>query len=277
MFKLPEPPPTEYDVDANKLWNDYYRIRHWFPRLLRVLICVGAYFMFGFILSQLSTPAFSPVRGYTLLDLDKPLLFASVLAFLIVTFWIIDAACCCAWFIRRLSQAPTQYPCATLEHFTQQRAIDDRGLVEEWIDLQLIADLTEPVGRLVYWPFVAVSLLLLARNPWWDHWTWHWPLVVIFGVNLVLAAASSIILQNAAREARKTGVQRLKAKVHEKHRQASTVKEHESDQAKSLLDEIMNLRRGAFAPLSKNPLVGALLVNSSGVVLLELVAQLYFK
>jgi hypothetical protein len=55
------------------------------------------------------------------------------------------------------------------------------------------------------------------------------------------------------------------------------LEEHESDQAKSLLEEIMNLRRGAFAPMSRNPLVGALLVNSSGVVLLELVAQLYFK
>jgi hypothetical protein len=176
-----------------------------------------------------------------------------------------------------LSQAPTRYRPATLNHFTRQRAIDDPALVEEWIDLQLIADLTEPVGRLVYWPFVAVMLLVIARNPWWDHWSWHWPMLVIYALNLILAAASSIILQNAARDARKTGLQRLKAKFHDKHRKASTVEEHESEQAESLLEEIKDLRRGAFAPLSKNPLVGALLVNSSGVVILDLVARLYFK
>jgi hypothetical protein len=277
LFKLPEPPPTEYELDANKLWTNYQRIRHWFPRLLRVLICVGVYLIFGYILFHLTTPPSSPVRGQTLLALDRPLLIGSVVAFLAVTFWIIDAARCCAWFIRRLSLAPTQYPSATLEHFTQQRAIEDPSLVEEWIDLQLIADLTEPVGRLVYWPFLAVLLLLVARNPWWDHWAWHWPLLVIFGLNLMLAAASSIILQNAARDARKTGVQRLKAKLHEKQRKSATLVEHESDQAESLLEEIKNLRRGAFAPLSKNPLVGALLLNSSGVVLLEFFAQLYLK
>jgi len=277
LFKLPEPPRAEHDVDANELWTNYQRIRHWFPRLLRISICIGFYLLFGSALFQLTTPPFSPVRGYTLLSLDKPLLLFSVLAFLAVTFWIIDAACCCAWFIRRLSQAPTRYRPATLNHFTRQRAIDDPALVEEWIDLQLIADLTEPVGRLVYWPFVAVMLLVIARNPWWDHWSWHWPMLVIYALNLILAAASSIILQNAARDARKTGLQRLKAKFHDKHRKASTVEEHESEQAESLLEEIKDLRRGAFAPLSKNPLVGALLVNSSGVVILDLVARLYFK
>jgi hypothetical protein len=151
------------------------------------------------------------------------------------------------------------------------------SLVEEWIDLQLIADLTEPIGRVVYWPFIALLLMFIARNTWWDHWTWHWPLVVAFVLNLGLAAASYLILQRAAKQAREIGVRNLQAKVNQKESEAKSQVEHEASQAEKLLKEITNLKRGAFVPFTRNPLVGGLLVNSSGLVLVELLAQLYFK
>jgi hypothetical protein len=227
---------------------------------------------------MVGVPFVSPIRGPVLKHLDFPFLLLAVIAMLFVTFWMIDAAGLCAWFVRRLSKSPTGYSKATLETFKQERSIDDSALLKEWIDLQIIADLTEPVGRLVYWPFVAVLLMLVARNPWWDNWTWPWPLVVIFGINLVLAATSSIVLQRTALRARQIGVARLREKVTEKQRQAaSSLVEHESVQAKVLLDEIGALRRGAFVPIDRNPLVGALLVNSSGAVIIELLAMIFAK
>ena len=220
----------------------------------------------------------SPIRGDLLMHLEFPLLLGSVFAYLMVTLWMIDTAVLASWFIGRLSRAPTRYPETTLRKFTRERALDDDSLVGEWIDLQLIADLTEPIGKLVYWPFLALLLMIVSRNPWLDHWTWHWPLVITFILNMGLAAASYIILQRAASRAREIGVGNLKTKVNEKHREAAaSVAEHESNQAELLLQEIHDLRRGAFAPLSKNPLVGALLVNSSGAILVEIVAQSYLK
>ena len=138
--------------------------------------------------------------------------------------------------------------------------------------------ISEPVGRSIYWPCIAVLLMLVARNPWWDNWPWHWPLVLIFCVNIGLAAASSIILQRAASAARRNGIQRLKEKLNEKRRKlAGSVIEHESSQAELLIDEINNLQRGAFAPISKNPLVGALLLNSSGLVLVQILVTFFSK
>jgi len=273
-----EPPVTEGVIDANELWDEYRRTGGWPMRLLRVVLGVVIYGCFGFALSGMTDLPITPLRGDKLLFWDFWLLLLAVMAFLFVTLWIVDTALLCAWFIRRLSLAPTRYPRATLDHFAQQRSVDDAELLEEWIDMQMIADLTEPVGRLVYWPFMAVFLMLGARNPWWDHWTWHWPLLVIFAINIGLAAAGSIILQQAARKARVAGVQHFEAKVNMKRREsAASVAEHESDQAERLLDEINNLRRGAFVPISKNPLVGALLVNSSGVVLIEVLALIFSK
>jgi hypothetical protein len=273
QFWTPEPPVTDAEVDANQLWGDSQRTRHWKARLLRVLGCVGIYLCFGILLSKLAGKPFAPIRGDMLARLNLPLLFCATIGFLLVTFWMIDAAQNCAWVIRQLSRAPTRYPKATVDHFKQQRSVEDGSLVEEWIDLQLIADLTESVGRLVYWPFLAVLLMFVARNPWWDRWTWHWPLLTLFAINMGLAAASSLILQRSALKARETGVKHLQEKVNQKQRQAAaSVVEHESNQATQLLDEINALRRGAFAPLSKNPLVGALLANSSGLVVMQVLA-----
>src|SRR4029078_9713326 len=100
----------------------------------------------------------------------------------------------------------------------------------------------------------------------------------MFGLNMLLAASSSIILQQTALKARERGLEQLKSKVNQKQRQAAaSVAEHESDQAEMLPADIVGLRRGAFVPISRNPLVGALLVNSSGLIVIEVLALILSK
>jgi len=114
----------------------------------------------------------------------------AVFSFLFLTFMTIDAARLCRWFIQHLSAAPTQYPVATTDHFSRLRGDVDRQYLDEWIDLQLIAELTERVGRLVYYPSIVFFLLLLARNGWWDRWPWV--LIAVFVCNFLLAISSVV-------------------------------------------------------------------------------------
>src|SRR4029079_15654774 len=114
-----------------------------------------------------------------------------------------EPALLCRWFIRQLCEAPTEYPLATSNYFSQQRGNLDRHYLDEWIDLQLIADLTERVSKLVYYPCCLLLLMVLARNSWWDAWTWPPPLVIIFTVNLGVAFSSILVLQKAAQDAKK--------------------------------------------------------------------------
>jgi hypothetical protein len=205
-------------------------------------------------------------------------LVTSVLSFLFLTFWMIDATRFCRWFINSLSGAPTSYPQATLEHFARKRAIGEKNyaLLDEWIDLNLIADLTERVGRLVYLPFIIFFLMLVSRTTLWDRWTWPWSLVIIFAGNLILAGASSFILQRAAAKAREVGAEKLKDKVNDARKSASpTPSTHAAQQGEELLEEIQNLRRGAFVSAWRAPLVGALLVPSTGTVVLQLIAVFF--
>ena len=149
---------------------------------------------------------------------DKFLIWGAALAFVILAFLTVDAARLCRRFILNLSRDSTEYPEATLRNFSRQRGNIGPEHLDEWIDLHLIAELTERVGRLVYYPAALLFVLLLARNSWWDCWSWPVALVLIFGFNFALAIASVVILQRAAKQAKRTAEESLTKKL--KHLQA---------------------------------------------------------
>ena len=268
----PDPPPSGATVSASELWKIYQRYDIFWRRLCRLLCPLLLYIVFGLVLMAWSQPiVFCPLRGDVIQGWDSVLLLLAVLSFLFLTFMTIDATRLCRWFIQCLSEAPTEYTPATTDHFSRLRGDVDRRYLDEWIDLQLIAELTERVGRLVYYPFIVFFLLLLARNEWWDHWSWPWPLITIFVCNFALAVISVIILQNAARRAKRTAEATLDAKV--KRLQAAIAEsqlKNNANQAEKLLEEIRSLRRGAFVPFWENPVLGAILLPSGGTAVLQM-------
>jgi hypothetical protein len=171
-----------------------------------------------------------------------------------------------------------------LQFFARQRSLGelnqlkegDRYLLAEWIDMQLIATLTEHVGRLVYYPAIIFFIIFISRNNWWDRWTWPAGLVIVFGFNMFLALASIIILQKAARKAQTVGVKNLQARVEAAEQEAAPdPKTHRAAIARQLLQEVQTLNNGAFAPFWDNPIIGALLIPSGGSVLIELLLSLF--
>jgi hypothetical protein len=143
--------------------------------------------------------------------------------------------------------------------------------LDEWIDLQLIADLTERVSRLIYYPTILVLLMLLARNSWWDAWSWSGFVLVAFSGNFTLALASIVILQRAAKEAKCVAEQSLEAKVKKlKARIAPSAAANDAAREEELLKEVQGLNRGAFVPFWENPVVGAIFLSSGGTTVLQL-------
>src|SRR5690606_17773813 len=59
---------------------------------------------------------------------------------------------------------------------------------DAWIDVQLIARRTAAVGPLIYYPTIAMLLLMFARSSLFDGW--HWPPGLIW----VLAASTAVLV-----------------------------------------------------------------------------------
>jgi len=295
-WRLPATSAPQAAIDAGELWELYQQLGRFGQRVGRIIPVFLVYLVFCAGLVFLLGGPYSPVRGPVSTEWNRALLLASTLTFLFLAFWTIDAAYLCRWLIERLSESPTRYPKSCLRHFARQRGLGrkpgsnenedtatmekdpnyDGTILAEWIDMKLIEQLTERVGRLVYCPFIVFFILLVSRNNWLDRWSWPPSLVIIFSLNLALAAASMLILQNAALKARDTGLEHLRAKVEAAEQNAAPSPQvNQAVVARKLLDELQSMDKGAFAPLWQNPLMGAILIPSGGSVLIQMLSYFF--
>jgi hypothetical protein len=276
---LPTTPIPLSHVNAGELWRSYLTMGHWKHRLWRIAPLVLVYLLLGFALMAMAPDPLRPVRGTAVAFWERLSLVLAVLSFLILAFGTLDATRLCRWLIEQLSEAPTLYPASTREYFQRLRGgLEKIEVLNEWIDLKLISELTDRVGRLIYYPFIVFFVLLLSRNVWWDHWSWPLPLTVIFTLNLVFAVAAALILQKSAHKARRIGLERLQDKIKElrakKPRTQVEKDEYTIDQLNELLAEMRDLKTGAFGTFWQSPVLGALLVPSGGTVALQVISYL---
>ncbi len=277
-WRLPFTPVPQASVSAEDLWERYQQLGRFWKRAWRTVVPMILYSAFGICIMLLDQFPSRPVRGMYSNVTDIVCLVVSILALLFLTFWTMDAAQLCRWFIERLSESPAHYSDACRNYFQQLRAVRSENLLEEWIDLRLIAELTERVGRLIYYPFIIMFVLIISRNRVWDNWDWPVPLIAIFILNLLLAVWSVLILQRAARRARALGIESLEIKLNHLERSEAKSEEAQSiQQGKKLLEEMRELRSGAFVPAWENPILGAILVPSGGTVLIEILTQMFSK
>jgi hypothetical protein len=280
-----EEPSQSGCVCASRLWQRYRDAGHWAARTLRAAAPCFIYFLLAGIIYQAFGVPFSPLRG----DTGDPLFewarfkmpqganwpppYAVVnLSFFFLTFLTIDAALLCRRFINKLSGGNVVFPGTTRAHFRRQRGDVSGEWLDDWIGTHLIADLTERVGKLLWFPSIILLLLLMARLGWWDHWPWHTAHTLITILNLSLALASIVILQRAARDAKRAAEKRMLAKVKRLQAQTSaSVAKNDASQAETLLREIREINHGAFASVWDNPVLGAVLVGPGGFTLLQMV------
>lgn len=273
-FSLPSRRKDDFAgrTSVQSIWYDYRENSRFRRRFQRVMLVIPIYLLLLVAIGNaLGESIASPVRGPVLIELNVAIICLSVLGFLLLAFFTVDAARLCQDFIEKLTASPTRYPATTRRHFSRLKGGIDEEYLDEWIDLQLIAELTEQVGRLIYFPSCLLLLMILARNSWWDHWAWPVSLIVVFACNFILALASVVILQTAARAAKRRAEASLAAKIKKLQAQAApSAAQNNATQAEKLLDEIQHLDRGAFVPFWDNPVVGALFLSSGGTTALQL-------
>jgi hypothetical protein len=258
-------------IQASALWKEYHDGGKVWHRVVRAGIPMLVYFWCARLVLTLFGLPVQPLRGESVTWWAGAVRYPFVLSFLLLSFLTIDAALRCRHFVTALAALPTHYPRTTLEYFKSQRGGIGEEYLEEWIDIQLIADLTEGVGRLLWLPSFVFVLMLLSLNTWTDRGPLSPGLMLVLLVNFGLSIASVVILQSAAQAARNRAVESLTAKVKRAEAAvAETPQRNDAAQAEKLLDEIHNLRRGAFVGFWQNPALSAVLVPSGATMVIQL-------
>jgi hypothetical protein len=263
-------------VRASALWRDYYDSGRSLKRLARAIVPTIIYFACARILLVLFGMPAQPWRGTTVTSWGEWVRYPFVFSFLLLSFLTIDAALRCRRFINALAALPTHYPSTTMSYFRSQRGDLGEEYLEEWIDIQLVADLTERVGRLLWFPGIVFFVMLASLNSWTDHWPMSKGLMLVLVTNLGLSIVSVVILQRAAQAARCKAESSLAAKLKRAEAVAAPSTEaNDARQAEKLLEEIRTLRRGAFVGFWQNPALSAVLVPSGGTAMIQLLLWLW--
>jgi hypothetical protein len=295
----PAGPADDGGIDGTRIWRRYIRLLHGGPRLLRTLLWLAAAFCFALLEQQIfgGEAPDVPARGVGDRALFQTTTILAVVATIVLMVLVSDATILTWRFIRILRDRRTIYPQETVRRFAAQLGpelvthaarpiaarIHDRNvgnrlqrnsILDPWIDAQLLADHTDAIARLIFFPLILLGLLFLARSPLFDNWSPDNVVIVILVTYLLWTIAMATMLNVSAESARRTALEAMRRDLlwlqgsGEKYRPLA-------DRFPSLIRQVEELRKGAFAPFFEQPLVRAVLVplgGAGGFQLLELLA-----
>jgi hypothetical protein len=265
---------TGLTQDAEEFWHKYIYQGRGQARFWRVLVVTVFYFATGYGVMELLGGPTRPYRGLLLVTWDKPFVILAVFSMLFLIFFVVDATAFCFQLVAALgrdlpernsehvaegkARARTRWPERTLERYVEELRLDKRYL-DDWIAMEFVGRRTEAVARLVYYPFIVISLMVLSRSTLFYNWRTSTGLVVVISGSVLIVIVCAYLLRSGAEDLRRKGVERLEmARLRllgpdEADRQVAS-------KLAVMIEDMQAFRVGAFASYSQQPLVRALLL-----------------
>ncbi len=255
-------PHAAGQIDAIRLWREYTilgELKNFSMRGLpqvTVALCVAWLIMvlFGF--------PNTPCRGSSCFAINDALIVMSVTSMMLLIFYVIDATRLCRRWVNCIAMNKVRWPDGTLAKIAGERGIGKENL-DEWLGIELIAERTTIIGNFIYFPFIVMFLLGIARYNYLDNWDFPLALVIIFTLNATLIFVNSMALRKSAEIAKREAINRLESKLIQLSGQTPD-ETRQGQQIEWAIHAIKNNRRGAFLPFTQHPFFGAAIALPSG-------------
>jgi hypothetical protein len=139
-------------------------------------------------------------------------------------------------------------------------------------DVQFVTKLTEDMGKMIYWPFIVLAVMVAARFPYFDNWNFPISLIIAYVIPSIYLIVCAVKLQRTAKQVRAKALAYLNGQ-----RFASRFGEEENKRRALkltyIIREIESIREGAFRPFYENPVIHVIL-GSGGAGFLALLKSL---
>ncbi|MFO1206621.1 MAG: hypothetical protein U1E63_12965 [Burkholderiales bacterium] len=261
------------EVAISEIWRRHIQPATFGERILLLCFPVGLYLGAVFALFLMLGLPVRPLRGSVVSGIDAPILALCVVSFAFLLFFVIDETRSCGSLVRRLTNC-RNWPRETCEKFGQRQQKEDNsgGLesqqkedssgdlenyFEDWVDIEFIGRRTKMVTRLIYYPFLIMTLMMLARSAWFDNWGYPPALIIAISLGLAIAIGCAVHLRSVAENARRSAVRSLRKKL----LLAQQDRECNLDgPIRTLIEWVEGYRVGAFCPFAQQTWVKALLI-----------------
>jgi len=175
---------------------------------------------------------------------------------LFLIYFVVDATLLCVFFVRGLRLHRANWPDRTLQLF-QVRTGVPKEYLNDYISLEFIARRTRTVGALIYYPFIVLSLLVLARSAFFDDWFAPPSVIALAVLSFGIVLSCAFALRRTAEASRAQALANLSDALLRTKGSGNGALEKQLD---ALRDRVERLSDGAFAPYTQQPLLKAVLL-----------------
>lgn len=217
-----------------------------------------------------------PCRGTLSCRVDWLMTLVSMGLVVLLNLAVFDAVMLCRRWIGWLTTSTGGWSEQVQEEYLREYGLGQAqqaefGKLKYLAVVDLIAQRTEVVNRLIRYPFITLLIVIAARNEYFDIWNYPLLLLLSWAVNVLLALLGAFLLFQAASSAKAAmlaGLSRQMIQV------LGIGKDHEvrAKQIQHIIDEVESNERGAFVPLYQQPVI-----ESSLYGLVALLQYLYLK
>lgn len=257
---------------AKDLWTAYLWRGDGGHRLYRVVGPVLAYMVLAWVLfSSFGYPQ-RPLRGDVILWFDNVVMIVGTVLTTGLIFMVVDETRLCIRFIRLLAERGVVWPNETLNRFSRSPGSAGRERIDqhEWVTIQLIANRTRTVGRLILLPVFIVVIVAASRLTYFDRIHIPLSLFFIYLINILYALVCAVLLRREASKARRRVIRRMNDCLADA---INTENKKRIAQIEHAMEEVRAVRIGAFSPLAENPVLQALLIPTGGATLLAFIER----
>jgi hypothetical protein len=267
-WRMKEPPRTAR-FSAEEAWHTYLCRNKFWPRFIRIGVLFALYSIFAFAILHLFPQPPPPARGHVAFQIDNIVFYLAGVGLLTLSFYVVDAIQLNSNFIRMFGREVTKWGHEVVDRSHRRPPLTEKEL-SAYNEIFFVARRTQVVAPLIWYPLIVLTLLVVARAPLFDNWTWPASLVLIYLITAAWALGSAILLRRAAEQLRETALDDLRR---------FRLMRHEVDAKREAFDELIaeirDLKTGAFAPLTDQPFIRAVLFPGAAFGLLAVGQRLF--
>jgi hypothetical protein len=278
LQRVYHPAATRAATTVDQAWAWYLDAARPLHRITRVLVLSLLYgaIMFSVDRWVLGEEMIHPCRGWLSCQVDGIMALSTISLVVLLNLAVFDEVMLCRRWINWVIHSSGGWSEQVQEEYLReyglslsQKAEFDR--LKHLAGIDLIGRRTEAVNRLIRYPFIALLIMIAARNDYFDIWNYPVVLLLAWGLNVVLALSAALLLYKSADKG-KQGV--LVALSKQMLQALGMGKDHEirAKQVQYIIDQVEANQKGAFVPFYKQPVV-----ESSFYGLVALLQYLYMR
>jgi hypothetical protein len=261
LRRVYHPAATKAATTVDQAWSWYREAGKPWQRGLRALLLFLLYLA---IMSPLEYWVFDeemihPCRGQLSCTVDWVMTLSSLTLVVLLNLGVLDAVMLCRRWIGWLTTSTGGWSDQVQEEYLRDYGLGEAqkaefGKLKYLAVIDLIAQRTGVVNRLIRYPFIALLIMVAARNDYFDIWNYPLIMIVTWSLNVLLALIGAFLLYKSAIKAKAamlTGLRRQMVQAF------GTGKDHDVrvKQIQYVIDEVETNEQGAFVPLYQQPVI----------------------